>query len=493
MMNPSKLLICALLALALFGCLSQNVPPSENMSKEQLGKELGNATITAQPGLVTSSDQGVIQVVTIRATNASGRWRFPMQDYNDEFLFAGLYSDSFVKLNKSQIRWLDDGESIWLTIMRGNGSGVLFNAIYSNEMNDCGTGGIRILGKNYTHVQLKNGSSFGSDDKWKVAIESSGGCTKRVVIYLDGYFDGLKDGEQINLFRNDNTVLLEFVDLDKEPKVRVVTTRPTVFGQAANTQTVTGDMKKIDHIFYTTTDRWTGHSYNETQELDEKTFTISFDPSIPMYSDSSYCWNFEQLAENHDLIIWAGHNNWSLVKLRKKGAAIPVFKLTGGPPGLTWDSYIEENVTLGSDELVLAKSVQEMASNACENVTIGNENYSLGVGQGFTYLHEIPVECNGVSQPHPLRTNASIEFNETDSLQQVNGKWVHLTHISPVDAAWASFAIYDEIVDVAEGDGVSMAWEDGTSEDGCGNRFSNPKLRSISVPRPSPIFEKLTG
>lgn len=211
-------LIIGIMILA--GCLSQ---PQGAPSKEGLLQNLSvqNAAI-AQPGLITSSDQGPVQVVTIRSVNGS----FPMTIYSQRFLFAGLYSDTFVMLNGSQIRWMGPNESIWLTVYRGNGSGVVFNAIYSNTIDDCGAGGVEMLGKNYSIGELRNGSSFGNDDKWKVSLDSINGCPTGVAVYLDGYFDGLKDGEQIPLFRNDNTVLLEFDDLEGVPLARVIATRP---------------------------------------------------------------------------------------------------------------------------------------------------------------------------------------------------------------------------------------------------------------------------
>jgi len=224
-MKSMMVFFSGIVLLVLLGCVSTVNNPS---TKEQVGLMMGNASVPAQPRLITSSDQGPIQVVTIYATNTSGKWLFPMQDYNDEFMFAGLYSDSFVMLNNSQIRWMNDNESIWLTIYKGNGSGVLFNAIYSDEIDNCGTNGVEILGKNYSVSQFRNGSSFGSDDKWKVSIDGTASCPRRIIIYLDGYIDGLKDNDQISLFRNDNTILLQFTSMTSQPQAMIIATKPHI-------------------------------------------------------------------------------------------------------------------------------------------------------------------------------------------------------------------------------------------------------------------------
>lgn len=209
------------MGIILAGCVNQGV--GEGPTKQTIYQNLGNATVIvpAQPQLITSSDQGNVQVVTMKSVNQS----FPMNIYDQRFLFAGLYSDTFVMLNNSQIKWLGPNESIWLTLYKGNGSGVLFNAIYLNQVQDCGSGRLSILGKTYQMSQLQNGSSFNNDDKWKVSIDSNG-CPKQLIIYLDGYFDGLKDGEQIPIFRDDNTILLEFDNLETSPSAKVIATTP---------------------------------------------------------------------------------------------------------------------------------------------------------------------------------------------------------------------------------------------------------------------------
>ena len=39
---------------------------------------------------------------------------------------------------------------------------------------------------------------------------------------MDGYFYGLKEGESAPLFTYKNNVLVQFIDLDNEPKMRVI-------------------------------------------------------------------------------------------------------------------------------------------------------------------------------------------------------------------------------------------------------------------------------
>src|SRR5271157_4125230 len=135
--NMKKILIMFLAVLAA-GCLAQY--GNQAQGKQSLLDQLNSTANITQPGLITSSDQGNVQVVTIQSVNQS----FPMQSYPNEFLFAGLYSDTFVMLNDSQVRWMEPGESIWLTIYKGNGSGVVFNAIYSDDIQNCGSDGLII-------------------------------------------------------------------------------------------------------------------------------------------------------------------------------------------------------------------------------------------------------------------------------------------------------------------------------------------------------------
>ncbi len=212
------------LALVLLGCIGAGT--EREATKEDLGKQLeGNISVPSE-GLVKASGDGNVAVVTIKSANESGRMLFPMEDYPGRFLWANIHSASFVQLNKSHISWLDDDESLWLTIYRGNGSGVLFNAVYEKDVSDCGSGPVRMLGKEYKASELRNGSAFLFDDKWKLALKKDSTCLKRVLVYLDGYFDGIIEGEQLSLFRNDNAILLEFVGLDGQPEARIVATKP---------------------------------------------------------------------------------------------------------------------------------------------------------------------------------------------------------------------------------------------------------------------------
>ncbi|MEW6035244.1 MAG: hypothetical protein AB1529_01410 [Candidatus Micrarchaeota archaeon] len=211
-------------ALLLSGCIIPEQPAGE---RGEIEKELVASPPVQQEGLIIAGGDGKLSVVTIKAANASGRWQFPLENRTDEFAWAGLESDAYIELNRTHIAWLGDGESIWLTPMiRKGDKAVLFNAVYVNEPGDCGAAPLTMLGREYAAAGLQDGSSFENDDKWKVAVDSSAGCVKKVAIYMDGYFSDLGDGDQIPLFRNDNTVLFAFEGLGDEPQARLIATRP---------------------------------------------------------------------------------------------------------------------------------------------------------------------------------------------------------------------------------------------------------------------------
>ncbi len=241
--------IVALLLLVSFGCLGIGSQPPP--TKEGLAFDLNNtAKVTAPPEILVSGNSSVSVAKVMALQNGTKGWRFPLKDYPKPFEVAGLYSDSFVVLNSSHIKMLGPNETIWLTPMiRSGDKAVLFNAIYSKDIDTTAcrkdiddtittmgqkeppqNTSILILGKQYALGDpfLVNGSSFGLDDKWRVQIliepirpakvseeqywisSYMYKCPRQIIIYMDGYFSDIKDGEQIPLFRNDNTILFKF-------------------------------------------------------------------------------------------------------------------------------------------------------------------------------------------------------------------------------------------------------------------------------------------
>lgn len=209
-------------SLLLFGCISAPEQPT----KEELAGNLSVSEPIHENGLIEARGDAAISVVKISSYEKGGKLRFPVGNYTDEFMRVGLHSDAFIRLNNSQLMFLDDEESVWLHPMMEKNQTVLFDAIYSREIKNCSISDISVLGKRYQLSMLQDGSSFDNDDKWKIGLEKESGCLKRIVIYLDGYFYDLKD-EQITLFRNDNTVLFRFKEIEAGPYVEVVGTMPS--------------------------------------------------------------------------------------------------------------------------------------------------------------------------------------------------------------------------------------------------------------------------
>ncbi|MDD5340068.1 MAG: hypothetical protein PHV13_02355 [Candidatus ainarchaeum sp.] len=295
-----KVIISLILLAMLAGCLGQ--AGTAQPTKEEVGKALGNVTAAPVKELISVGGSDNLSVVSISAVNQNGSWLFPMKDYEGQFQSAGLYSTAFMQLNGSQIRWLDAGESIWLTAMVRNGTGVLFNAVYSNDAVNCSTGNIRILGRDYALSGLRNGSSFLRDDKWKVAVDSQGGCPSRILIYMDGYFDRMKDGEQINLFRNDNTVLLSFEGLATSPSLRMIAIEPGITATTENRTMNAGPNRTTitDRTSQDTVTQSFIRTYNDVDVLPGQqqvvdtfhggkiiTETTTFDTPLQVFTDSA--------------------------------------------------------------------------------------------------------------------------------------------------------------------------------------------------------------
>ncbi len=221
-----KKILLGFLVLGLFlaiGCIAQE----EKAPKEQIEVEVANLSIVPQDGLITVTGNENLSVVNIKAKQSATKWHFPLEEHVDEFIDVGLHSDTFLVLDNSHIKMLDENESIWLIPMVQSGnSAVLFDAVYAKEVS-CEDKKTNILGKEYDISKFEDGSGFEFDDKWKIGLEKENDCTKRIVIYLDGYFYDLKDNEQLNLFRNDNTILFKFSNLEDEPLVEVIGTKPT--------------------------------------------------------------------------------------------------------------------------------------------------------------------------------------------------------------------------------------------------------------------------
>ncbi|MFH1685146.1 MAG: hypothetical protein ABH983_02465 [Candidatus Micrarchaeota archaeon] len=223
-----KKILLSFLVLGIFlaiGCIAQE----EKAPKEQIEVEVANLSIVPQDGLIIVTGNENLSVVNIKAKQSATKWQFPLEEHVDEFLDVGLHSDTFLVLDNSHIKMLDENETVWLIPMiQSENSAVLFDAVYAKEVS-CEDKTANILGKEYEISKLKDASSFEFDDKWKIGLEKENDCTKRIVIYLDGYFYDLKDNEQLNLFRNDNTILFKFSNLGDEPQIEVIGTKPTEF------------------------------------------------------------------------------------------------------------------------------------------------------------------------------------------------------------------------------------------------------------------------
>ncbi|MEW6722132.1 MAG: hypothetical protein AB1324_02635 [Candidatus Micrarchaeota archaeon] len=539
-----RLFVCALV-LMIFGCLGQTEPAQKDDIEEKL-----NITPVADKELVTAGGDDRIAVVTMRRAESGG---FPHNDYEDKFLWAGLHSDSFLQLNSSRIAWLDEGESVWLTYGSSDKGGVLFNAVYLHEFQNCSGSEVSILGKDYPAASLGNGSSFGFDDKWKIVTDTQAGCMKKMIIYLDGYFEGLEDGDQIPLFRNDNTVLFKFEGLGSEQKAVVIATRPSepvsresAPAQPPETPITDNASEKILHIetcnqspesFSTKNQAWrvinitsdggynrkvflrsdgfpilqvtlgegetahrdgyeikadeihidnktcrnwarlalseseendagqvldddAGRSYRKNETLDESGLRIGFEPAIPVCTwwneegeaKGEGCQYPEDRSENHRLTIPISGREWVLSALGKNGSAV--------------------NVTLAKEE-----------SNAIVNV--GEEFIAGG--------DEIAFDEYGFGTDKPTVTlrppgDGAVLNMTSPGLARYKDGWIRIWKLAPgytYGASWILVSSFFNVADLSNASEADLSWEDGEGP--------NPKLKSIFIPRSSPVFGTLAG
>jgi len=468
-----KKIIGLLIVLMMMGCLQ---PEVAQPTKEELANELASNVIA--PPLITVSGNENLSVVTMRAVDTSSGWQFPLSDYNDEFINVGLYSDSFIKLNKSQIPWLEDGEAIWLTPMLRNGTGTLFNAIYSKEIDNCNATTLTILGKEYRMSELEYGGRFENDDKWQVGVLEEmveppnmteeqqrqydlssyrEFCPRRVVIYLDGYFYDIKEGDQVNLFRNDNTILFQFKDLAGEPKAEVVATRP--IGKRA-LPPVAGTSVVADASI--------GKNYTLQETINQSGLYLKFEPAIPVCTreECTYNWRWG-LTERDRLILNIADENWVISDLEKNDS---------------------------TEEVAIAKEKEHgiLHTYGCEGAAGMEEGDITTIDVNGDEWGMADLERKGLEDREILfkisDETAQISVGEGETFQSGTG-FIHIWVIAPGDpicAKWSEVSVFSDVVSLsAPESNVTLVWEDETSD--------NQALKSIFVPATSPIFEKLTG
>ncbi len=226
MAETGRLLAVAFVILLASGCVSnqQNAP---NATTNPAASNQTNSSVPApavQPavgGGIQVTDEGSVQVASVAANGTA----FPMQEYPNQFTSVGFYSDTFVKIDSSSIKFLDGNESIWLTPqIRGNRT-ILLNAIYSRSVS-CSPDTVTILGKDYSISALRNASALDADPKWKVALYYNGSCLSRVIVYMDGYYGNLGDGDTVPLFMDDGGILFRLDRSGQGQSISVIATKP---------------------------------------------------------------------------------------------------------------------------------------------------------------------------------------------------------------------------------------------------------------------------
>lgn len=456
-----KTIIVILFAFLIFGCtLSQKdsvtIQPNLNQTIRANGLPLKDA--------ITISGDERIATVSIAASKTSDQWQFPLTSYSQPFADVGLYSDAFIKLDNTKVKILDDGESIWLTPLVRNGSGVLFNAIYSKELTECNPEKVNILGKYYRLSDLASSTSFRNDDRWKLSFDHDGNCVSRIVVYMDGYFSNLKDDEQVSLFRNDNTILISFKNLENNPELKIIGTK--VLEETANKPNNTS-MMTIENV-YQIPDEYDGTSYNETEIINQNGIYLRFEPLL----DESYCYKDQSEFDGKIYRMkYIRTTNCSDVNLN--------YRLDSHRVGVYVNNISWKIITLNHSNITIGTENWRDFVNLGTEVRLGGKEYYLALN--FRYNREYIIFCDPKEyENYKCKTNTTrLSVGE---LHDVYGSFVKVWRFASAytfAARWADISTFSEVVDV-NNENAEMVWE-------------NNSLRSIFIPRSGKLFGKLTG
>ncbi|MEK6981319.1 MAG: hypothetical protein AABX38_00175 [Candidatus Micrarchaeota archaeon] len=249
-MNKSIILGILLVSLLFFGCINDRVEKVYEYSKGTYEYVRDEVNEKRYMNITSDENSSTILINAIKGDGIStgkGTFLFPLKKYGINLEGAGIYSKEFIRLTNQQIQFIEpfDGggyprEEIYLTpIISDNGDQKkvsLFNAvyIYTNSQDWCiqDSETIYLLGQRYNLSELQNNSAFLGDDKWKVTKEypkiynEKYVCVNRIIISMNGYFDDIKEGDQISLFGNNNIIVVEFKDLETGPKLKIIATKP---------------------------------------------------------------------------------------------------------------------------------------------------------------------------------------------------------------------------------------------------------------------------
>jgi len=450
-----KLIIGAMMLFSMFFILFGCTKTEETSLVEISNRTIESNTLSMEDLITVSNDEN-LATIYIKASKIANQWQFPLKKYEKNFARVGLHSETFIKLDKTQISFLDDNEAIWLTPLIRNNSSVLFNAVYSNEFSECNVQKLKILGKDYDLNNLKNGSGFRNDDKWKILLDYENNCLRSLIIYLDGYFYNMKNDEQINLFRNDNTIILSFEELENEPKIKIVTNKP--LHEIKNKEPAPN--KDFVKEYLVESRRYENRNLSiEAQIVNWSGLFVQFKPSISMCIYEN-CSEDGYLTERQVLILKLFDKELLLIKLRKNK---------------------------NSEELILAKEIDNKILNRY-SCAVENDNRikivdkELAVEE-FWHRHE----PNAMATFYNLNDSEEKMNISSGQSVKVDNIFLHVWYFGfdyTYCADWVFVSTLSDIINLTDPtNNITLTWENENS--------SNPTLKSIFIPRSSPIFEKL--
>lgn len=256
-----KYMIFVMAALVLLlGCITPQVPETH---------EPENITSVEVPVV---NEGGPVEKFSIESVNGTFQhtdYEFTQFDYRYPYgvnPFAdgmggnlGKTSTAYIVVGSSNLKFLsspcniEQEQAFWFNLKTKDEKGIIFEAAYSVVLmryisDECAT--IPFLGKEYeievvdkpesnedkivrggevklkevgseSYIVLQDGGSLNNDDKWKVVLGWKNGELVKIIVYMEGYYYDIEEGEEVQLFGS-SEVVASFENLDSNPVFKLV-------------------------------------------------------------------------------------------------------------------------------------------------------------------------------------------------------------------------------------------------------------------------------
>jgi|GEM_PF-6732360 len=464
-----KNLIVLAAIVMLFGCVAQPAP------EENVSTAVTNMSNVSVPGdaFAAKAVDGKFMTVDYSFLDNSN----PFSDGAGGDL--GKTSTAYIKIDQSNLNFLAGGcdgnekQAFWINPIVREGKGIIFDAVYSIDTEgDCYN--LKFLGREYwvigsfppnttgsvlrrggeivlrdktTYevVELKDGSSLNNDDRWKVVLGWKNNKLAKVIVYMEGYFYDIEEGEKIGLFGSEELMAM-FEDLGSGPVFKLIAVAPS----SVKTEETAGSQ----------------------QTVQEDEVSVRFEPPLPVYYS-------QHGAENQDREYLKVNQGVNVSILNKS------FVLTC----LEFDNRTNSSrVCLGDDEIN-----EVLHGYYCDEYSPTYLNIN-GKKIGFV---DLSIKTDNVTAIMcELSDNETCEEKDWfrvpahESTPLPDGGILYIGVYQPCAYTFCNryinISYFSREIILEDGvDGVKLTWENETSW--------NPSLRSISIPANSSAYEKLAS